>query len=564
MRIVGSGAAAVTTIAIPAHAAGDLILVFAYRSGSNTAPTLPAGWTDLGSSGANSNSIRIGGRIAVDDATISGTWTSATRLAVAVLRGHDTTRGAVLPGVGAVVFNLAYASIIDVPAIACEDARSHVFGFVGLRSDTFSNVHQPPAGMTAVAWESLANLSWTDTGVAEWPATPSISQNYATGSMSASLEVLVPAVISTAPAAPTISAGTAYQNQTILRLEKGAEALSHEVHRSLSPGFTPSAGTLVKTVSAARQAVWDNPVAPGTTYYYKALALNDAGSAESNELAITTPATGSVYGSDFTGFFEDEAVSTGALTHILDSGVPDSMQRVRPLVFEAGLVWSSSRTGTGSTGGDQSTLWSGLGVLTRPHIRTRLRANNNLARPGPRFGDYYLTPINGAISLRYGSQVGTALTSSSQFAANIWFVYEMAVEATRIRVRAYQEGAAVPAWQDYTPADLSTLEPALVGVVQGYSAHAYYYSSFEIVTADVVLPSSGPDTPTLTVADLTPTSARLVGSPYSHPQGKPHVATEWDLGGTVVATGPVTEYLEVGRNPATQYTGRRVRYRAGE
>jgi hypothetical protein len=73
-----------------------------------------------------------------------------------------------------------------------------------------------------------------------------------------------------------------------------------------------------------------------------------------------------------------------------------------------------------------------------------------------------------------------------------------------------------------------------------------------------------PDTPTLTVADLTPTSARLVGSPYSHPQGKPHIATEWDLGGTVVATGPVTEYLEVGLDPATQYTGRRVRYKAGE
>jgi hypothetical protein len=107
----------------------------------------------------------------------------------------------------------------------------------------------------------------------------------------------------------------------------------------------------------------------------------------------------------------------------------------------------------------------------------------------------------------------------------------------------------------------------LTGTVTNDNARFYQIgvaSDGGTAPAEPVPVDQPPDTPTLTVADLTPTSARLVGSPYSHPQGKPHVATEWDLGGTVVATGPVTEYLEVGRNPATQYTGRRVRYRAGE
>jgi hypothetical protein len=105
------------------------------------------------------------------------------------------------------------------------------------------------------------------------------------------------------------------------------------------------------------------------------------------------------------------------------------------------------------------------------------------------------------------------------------------------------------------------------GTVTGDNARFYQIgvaSDGGTAPAEPVPVDQPPDTPTLTVADLTPTSARLVGSPYSHPQDKPHIATEWDLGGTVVATGPVTEYLEVGRNPATQYTGRRVRYRAGE
>jgi hypothetical protein len=73
-----------------------------------------------------------------------------------------------------------------------------------------------------------------------------------------------------------------------------------------------------------------------------------------------------------------------------------------------------------------------------------------------------------------------------------------------------------------------------------------------------------PDTPTLSVLANAGT-ALLTGSAYSHPQGKAHVATEFDLDGTIVHYDePVTQHTESGLEPGTTYSGRRVRYLAEE
>ena len=68
--------------------AGDLALVFAYRDGSNTAPQLPAGWTNIASSGANTNSSRVGRRVLQGGDTTTGVWTNATEVQVLVVRGQ--------------------------------------------------------------------------------------------------------------------------------------------------------------------------------------------------------------------------------------------------------------------------------------------------------------------------------------------------------------------------------------------------------------------------------------------------------------------------------------------
>lgn len=85
--VVGA-ATGTDSVTMPAHQAGDLIVAFAFRDGSTTLPTLPAGWTSrLAPTGANSCSMRLATKIAASSSETSGTWTNATSLIVLVLRG---------------------------------------------------------------------------------------------------------------------------------------------------------------------------------------------------------------------------------------------------------------------------------------------------------------------------------------------------------------------------------------------------------------------------------------------------------------------------------------------
>jgi hypothetical protein len=116
LSFVSSSAVAGTTITLPAHAAGDLLILFAYRDGSVTPPTVPAQptywnldasvldtnttlapdayvpvWNTIDSGGSNTNSAVCAYAIATTAAHTSGTWTSATGLAVIVLRSDNAS-----------------------------------------------------------------------------------------------------------------------------------------------------------------------------------------------------------------------------------------------------------------------------------------------------------------------------------------------------------------------------------------------------------------------------------------------------------------------------------------
>lgn len=84
--VVGT-AIGTTTATMPAHQSGDLLIGYAFRDGSNTAPSLPSGWTNGDNSGANSCSARLGYKVATSSGETSGTWTNATSLIIVVLRG---------------------------------------------------------------------------------------------------------------------------------------------------------------------------------------------------------------------------------------------------------------------------------------------------------------------------------------------------------------------------------------------------------------------------------------------------------------------------------------------
>lgn len=85
---VNSGTSATSTITIPTHQVGDLIIIQAINSAASTKPTVPGTFTSIttaNTTGAFGSSA--GYIIATTNTTTSGTWTNADRMMVVVYRG---------------------------------------------------------------------------------------------------------------------------------------------------------------------------------------------------------------------------------------------------------------------------------------------------------------------------------------------------------------------------------------------------------------------------------------------------------------------------------------------
>jgi len=93
ISFVGSTTGTNSIASMPAHQAGDLLLFFAFRDGSETAPSLPSGYTSklTKSDGYIDTSCRVGYKIAAGGSETSGEWTNATSLICHVYRGVDQT-----------------------------------------------------------------------------------------------------------------------------------------------------------------------------------------------------------------------------------------------------------------------------------------------------------------------------------------------------------------------------------------------------------------------------------------------------------------------------------------
>ena len=87
VSFISTASAASNTVAMPTHAAGDMIVAFAFRDGDITAPTIPAGWLGRYSPvGQNTCSMSFAFKIAASASETTGTWTNATGISVAVYR----------------------------------------------------------------------------------------------------------------------------------------------------------------------------------------------------------------------------------------------------------------------------------------------------------------------------------------------------------------------------------------------------------------------------------------------------------------------------------------------
>jgi hypothetical protein len=83
---VGAASAEATSLTLPAHQAGDLLIVAAANS-AGTAITVPAGWFRLHHRNADgTRSLVVAYKIATTAAEVSGTWTNANVMCAAVYR----------------------------------------------------------------------------------------------------------------------------------------------------------------------------------------------------------------------------------------------------------------------------------------------------------------------------------------------------------------------------------------------------------------------------------------------------------------------------------------------
>lgn len=107
VSFVGSASAEATSLTLPAHQRGDLLVMFAWNGASLTAPTVPSGW-HIAYSFTNATGANRGGVVAYKNAAsaseASGTWTNAQLLGCVVYR--DDTNYLTVGGVnGQVNFN---------------------------------------------------------------------------------------------------------------------------------------------------------------------------------------------------------------------------------------------------------------------------------------------------------------------------------------------------------------------------------------------------------------------------------------------------------------------------
>lgn len=149
IRFLGGAATTSTSVTIPAHRPGDLIIIFAFNSG-NTLPSVPTAtattptWTVAGSDSGNNTASVLAYAFATGSNHTTGTWTNATRIWAIPVRN--------VADFGAVAGNSASSSnSINYPALTPQNRNGTsvicAFGAHSLGGST-TGIDDPPTGLT--------------------------------------------------------------------------------------------------------------------------------------------------------------------------------------------------------------------------------------------------------------------------------------------------------------------------------------------------------------------------------------------------------------------------------
>lgn len=162
-----------TSLTLPSHQAGDLIVLVAARVGNTTPPTVASGWVSFVSRSNNGIGSVVAYKIAASASETSGTWTNATHLAAATYR--NDTNYLLVGGFGG---NNNFSTAINYPALTLR-ATNWLVGAVILATNSTTG-DAAPSGMTQrldLIGASTGEVAIADTNgtVSSWSSTNSTS-----------------------------------------------------------------------------------------------------------------------------------------------------------------------------------------------------------------------------------------------------------------------------------------------------------------------------------------------------------------------------------------------------
>jgi hypothetical protein len=135
-----------------------MIFIFAGRT-STTPATVPSGWVQTGSTGANGASVTSGWKIAKSSSETSGTWTNASVLFCAVYRA-DTgilAFSTVAGGANTTGTSVQFNTITSGLAYRDGTLDNWYIG-IAMQLNSTNSLETAPSGMTNVAVESSSGV----------------------------------------------------------------------------------------------------------------------------------------------------------------------------------------------------------------------------------------------------------------------------------------------------------------------------------------------------------------------------------------------------------------------
>ena len=144
---VGAATAASSSVTLPSHQTGDLIIIVAARASSSQSAA--AGYTSLSTANSGSNvAYNVGYKYAASSGESSGTWTGATAIAAMVFRGFHPT--AAVSATYLDTDSATGSTKISYPSITSIDTNESTSWqlLVGAVASTTSTVENPPGSHT--------------------------------------------------------------------------------------------------------------------------------------------------------------------------------------------------------------------------------------------------------------------------------------------------------------------------------------------------------------------------------------------------------------------------------